>query len=85
MKTKMRRRGGEAADEKGRERPAKHHEQMEDLDYAKEVGPVRGEHGKATAGRSPRKAGGGVGADTKPFSSAKGGEKPAGRHTMTSD
>jgi hypothetical protein len=77
MKTKMRRRGGAA------EPPAKHHEKMEDLDYAKEIGPVRGEHARATGGRAPRKGGGGVGADSKPFSSAKGGTQAPGRHTMS--
>ena len=87
MKTVARRRGGEAVDSKGRAKVAKHHESsgdgMGDLDHAKHVGPVRGEHGKHTSARSPRKHGGGVGADSNPFSSAKHGTSPAGRHTMS--
>jgi hypothetical protein len=91
MKTIARRRGGSAEkrDEKGREKIAKHHETegdgMADLDYAKDVGPVRGEHGKHTSARAPRKSGGGVGADSHPFSSARAGTEPKGRHTMSGD
>jgi hypothetical protein len=43
---------------------------------------VKGEHARATGGRAPRKGGGGVGSDSRPFSSAKSGESPKGRHTM---
>lgn len=46
---------------------------------------VKGEHAKPSAARSPRKDGGGVGADSKPFSSAKSGTNPPGRHTMSED
>jgi hypothetical protein len=46
---------------------------------------VKGEHARATGGRTPRKGGGGVGADARPFSSAKSGESPKGRHTMSTD
>jgi hypothetical protein len=87
MKSMRRRHGGEVHDDKGRVAVAKHHETagdgMDDLDHAKHVGPVRGEHGKHTAARSPRKSGGGVGADSRPFSSAKHGTNAPGRHTMS--
>ena len=92
MKTIARRRGGgtEKRDEKGRVAASKHHETsgdgMGDLDHAKHVGAVRGEHGKHVRSRSPRKGGGhvagSVGADRRPFSSAAHGEEPKGRHTM---
>jgi hypothetical protein len=89
MKTKARRRGGEARDEKGREAIAQHHETdgdgMEDLKHAKHVGPIRGEHGRHTSARPPRKSGGKVGADSNPFSSARHGAEPKGRHTMADD
>jgi hypothetical protein len=85
MKTQTRRRGGEVHDEKGREKVAKHHEQMEDLDHAKHVGEVRGEHGKHTAARAPRKDGGKTGADRAPFSSARAGTRPPGRKEMMED
>ena len=55
---------------------------MEDLKHAKHVGPIRGEHGRATGGRAPRKNGGKTGSDGSPFSSARHGTSPAGRHTM---
>jgi hypothetical protein len=89
MKTVARRKGGEVHDAKDREKVAKHHESegdgMEDLKHAKHVGPVRGEHGRHTAARSPRKSGGKVGADSSPFSSARHGSEPKGRHTMADD
>jgi hypothetical protein len=91
MKTIARRRGGgaEKHDDKGRVKVSKHHETdgdgMADLDHAKHVGPVRGEHGRHTAARSPRKNGGEVGADRRPFSSARHGTEPKGRHTMPDD
>ena len=83
MKSKSRRKGGEVRDSAGREKIATHHEDMEEIDHAKHVGKVRGEHGKHTSARSPRKGGGGVGADRNPFSSAHGGTEPKGRHTMS--
>lgn len=83
MKTKSRRKGGEVHDDKGRERVAKHHEDVSDLAHAKHVGEIRGEHGKHTSARSPRKNGGEVGADRRPFSSARHGSEPKGRHTMS--
>jgi hypothetical protein len=90
MKTIARRRGGEASDSAGRVKVAKHREKdesgMQDhLDHAKHVGPVRGEHGKHTSARKPRKGGGRAvrtGADSNPFSSAHHGTEPKGRHTM---
>jgi hypothetical protein len=51
---------------------AKHH-------AAKHVGHVHGEHAKHHAGRKPRKAGGKVGSDSHPFTSAFHGEAPKGR------
>jgi hypothetical protein len=44
---------------------------------------VHGEKGMHHAGRKPRKAGGKVGADSHPFSSAKGGSQPSGRSVMS--
>lgn len=85
MKTKARRKGGEVRDEKGRAQIAKHHEGASDLGHAKHVGEVRGEHGRHTAARAPRKNGGEVGADRRPFSSARHGTEPKGRHTMPDD
>ena len=91
MKTVARRRGGEVHDAKGRVKVAKHHESsgdgMEDLDHAKHVGPVRGEHGKHTAARKARKGGGRAaagetGSNLHPFSTAHAGTEPKGRHTM---
>lgn len=88
MKTMARRRGGKAGG--GQIKIAKHHESdgdgMADLDHAKHVGPVRGEHGKHTSAHKPRKGGGravATGADSKPFSSAHHGTEPSGRHTMS--
>lgn len=51
---------------------AKHHS-------AKHLGHVHGEHAKHHAGRKPRKAGGKVGSDSHPFTSAYHGEAPKGR------
>jgi hypothetical protein len=87
MKTIARRRGGKAEkhDEAGREKIATHHEDAEELKHAKHVGPIQGEHGRATGGRAPRKNGGEVGADRRPFSSARHGTEPKGRHTMAGD
>jgi hypothetical protein len=90
MKTIARRRGGKAEshDEKGRVVPSRHHESSgEDLAHAKHIGPVRGEHGKHTMARKPRKGGGraaaaSTGAERNPFSSAHHGSEPKGRHTM---
>lgn len=62
-----------------------HHENMENMKHAKHLGPVRGEASKGHAGRKPRKDGGRTGADSHPFSSAKTGEKPAGRTEMDID
>lgn len=89
MKTVARRRGGEVHDDKGRAKVAQHHESdgdgMQDLKHAKHVGPIRGEHGRHTAARSPRKNGGRTGSDGNPFSSARAGTEPKGRHTMPDD
>ena len=43
------------------------------------VGEVHGEHAKHHGGRKPRKAGGKVGSDSHPFTSAYHGEAPKGR------
>jgi hypothetical protein len=54
-------------------------------EHEDEEDKIKGEHARANGGRSPRKGGGGVGADSRPFSSAKSGTKPSGRHTMSGD
>ena len=46
---------------------------------AKHVGAMHGEHAKHHAGRKPRKAGGKVGSDVNPFTSARHGTPPKGR------
>jgi len=82
MKTKMRRRGGETSKDKEERAEGREEERK---DERKHVGEIRGEHARATGGRAPRKGGGGVGANERPFSSAKAGEKPAGRHFMSEE
>jgi len=77
--------GFEKHDEKGRAQVAKHHEGASDLAHAEHVGAIQGRHGRHHAGHKPRKSGGGVGADRHPFSSAKPGTEPPGRHTMPDD
>lgn len=91
MKTIARRRGGgtEKHDDKGRVVPSKQHESegdgMADLAHAKHVGPVQGRHGRHHASHKPRKNGGTTGSDRMPFSSARHGREPSGRHTMPDD
>lgn len=46
------------------------------------VGKVDGEKGMHHAGRKPRKAGGGVGSDSSPFTSARKGKDAPGREVM---
>ena len=75
-------RGGRAERQRGGH---VHHERMEELAHAHHVGPVHGEHAKHHAGRKPRASGGKTGADSHPFSSARKGEKPAGRSEMDID
>lgn len=48
--------------------------------HVKHVGSVHGEHGKAHAGRKPRKSGGRASSDQNPFTSARHGTPAPGRH-----
>ena len=51
----------------------------------KAVGKVAGAAAKAHMGRKPRKAGGRVGCDSSPFSSARAGTPAKGRKTVDID
>jgi hypothetical protein len=51
----------------------------------KAMGKVAGMAAKAHMGRKPRKAGGRVGADSSPLSSAHSGTPAKGRHTVNID
>jgi hypothetical protein len=51
----------------------------------KAVGKVAGMAAKMHMGRKPRKAGGRVGADSSPLSSAHSGTPAKGRHTVSID
>lgn len=61
----------------GKARKARRHGGMAEK---KHVGHVHGEHAKERCDRKPRKTGGRTGADQAPFSSARHGKLPPGRH-----